>query len=305
METYAMQQQISSAEAASIHPGTTIGRVELRVADLERSLQFYQQVLYFRLIERIGQKAVLGTEDGSPLLVLDEVPGASPQPRRSTGLYHFAILVPGRPDLGRVLLRLADAGIAIGQADHLVSEALYLSDPDRNGIEVYRDRPRDTWHWQNGLVQMATDPLDLQAIANEGLRDAGPWESLPSGTRIGHMHLQVADIPQAAHFYHTILGFDITQSLPGALFVSAGGYHHHIGLNTWNSRGADPAPENTAGLRSFEIVLPHQDALAAVRARLIAHHLPIDEQEQAIVVADPWRNRIRLALPSSTDASLA
>ncbi len=289
-----MQQQISSAEVSSIHPGTTLGRVELRVADLERSLHFYQEVLYFRLIERTGEKAVLGTEDGSPLLVLYEVPGASPQPRRSTGLYHFAILVPGRPDLGRVLLRLADAGIAIGQADHLVSEALYLSDPDRNGIEVYRDRPRDTWHWQKGLVQMATDPLDLQAIANEGIRDAGPWESLPSGTRIGHMHLQVADIPQAEHFYHTILGFDITQSLPGALFVSAGGYHHHIGLNTWNSRGAGPAPENTAGLRSFEIVLPHQDALADVRARLIAHHLPIDEQEQAIVVADPWRNSIRL-----------
>src|SRR5207253_1366779 len=177
----------------------------------------YEGILGFRRIELTDGTAILGAKDGPPLLELKEVPGAYPQPLRSTGLYHVAILLPGRADLGRVLLRLAEAGLEIGQADHLVSEALYLSDPDGNGLEIYRDRPRESWHWSNKQVQMATDPIDLYALMEEGKRDALPWEVLPVGTRIGHIHLRVGDIPQAEHFYHTILGFDITARLPSAL----------------------------------------------------------------------------------------
>ena len=297
-----MQQQSTHLTPTSIHPDTGIGLVTLRVANLDRSLSFYEGVLGFRSIERTAGTAILGAQDGSPLLELQEVPGASPQPLRSTGLYHVAILLPSRADLGRILLRLAEAGIEIGQADHLVSEALYLSDPDGNGLEIYRDRPRATWRRENGMVKMATDPLDLYSLVEEGKRDALPWEHLPAGTRTGHIHLRVGDIPQAERFYHTILGFDITAHMPSALFLSAGGYHHHIGLNTWQSRGAGPAPETTAGLQTFVIALPNQDALVEVRARLAAHGIPVSEQGDDLIVADPWHNQIRLiVMPTSTN----
>lgn len=289
-----MQQQSTHLTPTSIHPDTGIGLVTLRVSNLDRSLRFYGGVLGFRRIDRTDGTAILGTQDGSALLELQELPGASPQPFRSTGLYHVAILLPSRADLGRILLRLAEAGIEIGQADHLVSEALYLSDPDGNGLEIYRDRPRASWRWENGKVKMATDPIDLYSLLEEGKRDALPWEVLPAGTRIGHIHLRVGDIPQAERFYHTILGFDITAQMPSALFLSAGGYHHHIGLNTWQSRGAGPAPENTAGLQTFVIALPNQDALEEVQERLAAHGIPMLEEGEDLIVADPWNNQIRL-----------
>lgn len=278
----------------SINPKAHIGTVALRVANLDRSLSFYEGILGFRRIERSAGTATLGAQDAIPFLALREVPGAPPQPQWSTGLYHFAILLPTRGDLGRALTRMVEAGLEIGQADHLVSEALYLSDPDGNGIEVYRDRPRDTWNWVGGTVRMAVDPLDLRAIMDEGRGEE--WHGLPVGTTIGHIHLQVAEIPQAEYFYHTVLGFDITAHMPGALFVSAGGYHHHIGLNTWLSRGADPAPETGAGLQSFVIALPDREALEEVRARLAAHDVPFQGQGDEIIVADPWRNQIRLAV---------
>ena len=280
----------------SIHPDTAIGMATLRVADLDRSLHFYEGVLGFRRIEHSDGTAILGDQAGTPLLELQELPGAPSQPWRSTGLYHVAILVPSRADLGRVLFRLAQAGVEIGQGDHLVSEALYISDPDGNGLEIYRDRPRESWHWTNGVVQMATDPVDMYGLIEEARRDGASWEVLPAGTHVGHIHLKVGDIPQAEHFYHTILGFDITARMPSALFVSAGGYHHHIGMNTWQSRGAGPAPKNTAGLETFVIALPNNEALQDVRARLDAHGIAFTEQGNEIVVADPWNNEIRLKI---------
>jgi len=282
--------------STSIHPNTAIGLVTLRVSNLERSRQFYEGILGFQPIEQTPGKVVLGDQEKQPLLELLEVPGASPQPRRATGLYHVAILFLTRADLGRELLRLANAGLQIGQGDHLVSEALYISDPDGNGLEVYRDRPRNTWHWTNGLVEMATDPVDIRGLAEEGERDTEPWEVIPAGTRVGHIHLQVGDIKEAKHFYHTILGFDVTADLSeaGALFVSAGGYHHHIGLNTWHSRGAKPTPANSAGLQTYVITIPTREGLLEVKERPVAHEVPFEEQEDLIRVNDPWSNQILL-----------
>ena len=286
------QQAISVSP--SIHPGTNIGPVTLRVSDLERSRSFYEGILAFQPIEQAPGKVVLGGQDKQPLLELLEVPGAAPQPRRATGLYHVAILFPTRADLGRELLRLANAGLQIGQGDHLVSEALYISDPDGNGLEIYRDRPRSTWRWTNGMIEMTTDPVDIGSLVEEGQRDAEPWEVIPAGTRVGHIHLQIGDVKEAERFYHTILGFDVTCHYPGALFVSAGGYHHQIGLNTWQSQGAKPTPVTSVGLQAYVVAIPTREGLLEVKERLLAHHVPFEEQEDLIRVNDPWSNQILL-----------
>lgn len=280
--------------ANAIDPRTDIGWAALRVADLARSAQFYVDVLGFDLIDQQPGRATLGV-GGSPLLLLHEQRGVQPRLANTTGLYHFAILVPSRADLGRSLRRLAETGYPLGgYADHLVSEALYLSDPDGNGIEIYRDRPRSKWRWNDGQVQMASDPIDLPQLVAEA--DGQPWTGLVAGTRIGHMHLQVGDIPQAEAFYHGVLGFDVVAHWPGALFVSAGGYHHHIGLNTWHSRNAPPQPQAAAGLRAFTIALADEPALAAVAERLRNAQISFTEQAHTIIVHDPSSNVVLLTL---------
>src|SRR5436190_3728614 len=214
-------EQQATSTTASIHPGTNIGLVTLRVADLERSRRFYEGILAFQPIEQAPGKVVLGGQDKQPLLELIEVPGAAPQPRRATGLYHVAILFPTRADLGRELLRVARAGIQVGQGDHLVSEAFYLSDPDDNGLELYRDRPRSEWTWVNNRIQMASDPIDFDSFFAE-VKEGEEALSNPAaadGTKLGHMHLRVSDIDTAEKFYHGVLGFDVVAKLPGALFV--------------------------------------------------------------------------------------
>jgi catechol 2,3-dioxygenase len=276
-----------------------MGPVALRVADLERSLRFYRETIGFQLIGHTSGTATLGAA-GVPLLVLREVPGVRPVPRRATGLYHFAILVPTRADLGRVLQRLIEARVPIGQGDHLVSEALYLSDPDDNGIEIYRDRPRDTWRWQNGQVQMATDPVDLQGLLVEAEREGQVPEGLPPGTTIGHVHLKVGDIPQASAFYHELFGFDVVAQLPSALFVSAGGYHHHLGMNIWESEGGEPPAQGTTGLYHFAINYPTRRDLAASLTRLLNRGWGIDGASdhgthEAIYLHDPDFNGLELA----------
>ena len=226
-----------------------IGQVSLTVRDLERSGRFYQDVLGFKEVS-----AGMLSAGGRTLIELHERADAIPRPRRSSGLYHFAILVPSRAALGRSLRRLADQRWPItGAADHLVSEALYLNDPDGLGIEIYRDRPRDSWTIMDGQIAMASDPLDLQSIQDEPGAEA-PWTGLDAGTVIGHVHLHVPHIEQAEAFYCDRIGFTPTlRGYPGALFVAAGRYHHHLGLNTWAGVGAPPPPENAAGLRSFTI----------------------------------------------------
>lgn len=287
-------EQQSSLTSTSIHPGTNIGLVTLRVSQIERSLRFYQGILAFQPVEQEPGRVLLGAQDKLPLLELIEVPGALPQPRWATGLYHVAILLPTRPDLGRVFLRLVQANWQIGQGDHLVSEALYISDPDGNGLELYQDRPRSTWNWTNGTVAMATDPVDLQSLAADAQK-VEPWDVLPARTRVGHIHLQVGDIAGAKHFYMTILGFDLTVEMPTALFVGAGGYHHQIGMNTWQSLGAKPTPATSVGLQTYVIAIPTLTALEEVKSRLVAHNVPFTEvQTDLIRVNDPWSNPVLL-----------
>jgi catechol 2,3-dioxygenase len=293
---------------AAIDPATEVGLLSLTVADLERSLAFYTQAIGLALLERADGRATLGVA-GEPLLLLTEQPGADAWPRggRSyTGLYHFAILLPTRADLGRWLRHWLTLGLGLpGQGDHLVSEALYLEDPDGHGIEMYQDRPRDQWTWVNGRVQMATDPVDIRGLLADAERSDRPWDGLPAGTKLGHMHLQVGDITQARAFYHDLLGFDVVAEMPSALFVSAGGYHHHIGMNTWHSRGAGPAPANSVALNHFTVDLPSEAARAAVVARIAAAGLPHTPVADAIAVADPWGNTLLLRVRPTPDARAA
>ena len=234
-----------------------IGEVSLAIHDLDRSKTFYQDVLGFEETDRHGRTANFRAPGGRRLIELVEKPQAIPKPRRSAGLYHIAILVPSRAALGRSLRRLATMNWPLtGASDHLVSEALYLDDPDGLGIEIYRDRPRHEWPRRNGQLAMATDPLDLDGVHDEPGADA-PWTGLDAGTVIGHVHLHVPHLDTAEALYCGRIGFEPTvRGYPGALFVAAGGYHHHLGLNTWTGIGAPPPPEHAVGLRSFTIESP-------------------------------------------------
>jgi len=281
----------------SIDPNTNIGAAHLTVADLDRSERFYRDVLGFRELARDGDTLALTADGATPLLELTELLGAPPKPARATGLYHFAILTPSRLDLARSLRQLAEMRYPLsGASDHLVSEALYLDDPDGNGIEIYRDRPRAEWPRMGGQIRMATDPLDVDGILAELERDDRPWDGLAPATTIGHMHLHVADLKAAEAFYHGVLGFDIIVRYgPSALFVSAGGYHHHIGLNTWAGVGAPPAPAGSAGLRHFVVRLPDQAALDAVLARVREAGVAIEDHTDGALVRDASKNAVVLA----------
>jgi catechol 2,3-dioxygenase len=224
---------------------------------------------------------------------LVSAPTATPAPTFSTGLFHLAILVPDRAELSRALRRVIEQGWRLtGASDHLVSEALYLRDPEGNGIEIYRDRPRDQWGHEGNEIRMATLPLDLDSVLNE----AGdqPANGMPGGTTMGHVHLQVADIPAAEAFYNGALGLDVmVRSYPGALFVSAGGYHHHIGLNTWQSQGAPPPPEGSLGLDFYELVVPDAAARDEAAGRVAESGDPV-RVEDGVLAADPSGNRVLL-----------
>lgn len=303
-----IQQQGIPTASTAIDPATQVGMVALKVADLERSLRFYTEIFGFTLLDRKDGEATLGTAS-SPLLLLREESGARPWPHDRyayTGLYHFAVLVPSRRDLGRWLRHWLQLGLPLpGQGDHLVSEALYLSDPDGNGIEVYRDRPRSEWHWDNGTVRMATDPVDIRGVLKAAEEDDEPWTGFADGTRVGHIHLQIGDVPQARVFYHDILGFDVVATMPSALFVSAGGYHHHIGMNTWHSRNAPAAPAGTAGLRFYTLELPSEEARAAILARLDAAGIPSTQTPDALIVQDPWQNTLVFQIGPAGNAATA
>jgi catechol 2,3-dioxygenase len=291
-----MAVPVGAAEAVSIHPETEMGAVRLTVADLDRSRTFYEQAIGLRSFDRADGTLALGVDPQQILVELTGDPSAPAVNPRATGLFHLAILLPSRRDLALALARLANARWPLdGASDHLVSEALYLSDPDGNGIEIYRDRPRVQWRRTADGLQMATLPLDLDDVLGE-LADADALQpTAPAGTKIGHVHLQVADLADAERFYHGVLGFDVVvRTYPGALFVSAGGYHHHIGLNTWRSAGAAPPPPGSIGLRTFEVVLPDAESLARVAERIRAASLELETDSDRYLVRDPSGNGVLL-----------
>jgi catechol 2,3-dioxygenase len=279
-----------------IPPGTSIGKVRLRVADIDALSEFYERVVGLRSVDRDGDLARLGPEGGEPLIELASAPTASPAPSFSTGLFHLAILVPDRPELARALKRVIEQGWRLtGASDHLVSEALYLRDPEGNGIEIYRDRPRDQWgHTTGGELRMATLPLDLDGVMRELDGDGEGSNGMPAGTTMGHVHLQVANIPAVEAFYNAELGLEVmVRSYPGALFLAAGGYHHHIGLNTWQSEGAPPPPEGALGLDRYELVLPDENERDAAAARVGATGDPV-HLEEGVLATDPSGNHVLL-----------
>jgi len=278
----------------TIDPATSIGTVELTVGDLDAQAAFYRDAIGLRELRRAGDTVELGVADADGALVaLIHRPDAPPRPPRTTGLFHLALLVPSRAELARAVRRVAAAGWRLtGASDHLVSEALYLDDSEGNGIEIYRDRPREEWEWEGDELRMATLPLDLDGVLAT-VAEGETGDGMTEGTRIGHVHLQVADIAEAEQFYVGALGFEpVVRLYPGALFVAAGGYHHHLGLNTWAGVGAPPPPAGARGLRSFTVLLPDEDALAAVRVSLAAAG---HETAGSTSVSDPSGNRLELA----------
>ncbi|HEY4320986.1 MAG TPA: VOC family protein [Gemmatimonadales bacterium] len=281
---------------------THLGRVVLQVADLDRSLAYYQAILSMRLLDQDGDRALLGNQvDDQPLVELRERPGARPAPRRGRlGLYHFAILLPDRPSLGRFVQHLADQQVRAGSADHRVSEALYLQDPDNLGIEVYVDRPRAQWQRNGRQLVMAADPLDFAGL----MQDAGTaaWEGMPAATSMGHLHLHVGDLDAATSFYSDGLGFDrMVWSYPGARFLGAGGYHHHLGTNTWAGDDAAPPSGDEAQLLEWNIVLPDPGSVEAVARSLSdGGHRTVpagaSHSDPAIVARDPWGTAVRVTV---------
>jgi catechol 2,3-dioxygenase len=280
----------------TIHPETSIGTVRLTVSDLDRSRGFYERAIGLQSAERDDGTLAFGVAGEHPLVELRGERSAPRLDRRATGLFHLAVLVPSRIDLGFALARLAEARWPLdGASDHLVSEALYLSDPDGNGIEIYRDRPREQWPRANGSLAMDTLPLDLDSVLGElgGARELQPL--VPPGTEIGHVHLQVSDIHEAEDFYSGVLGFEVTvRGYPGALFVSAGGYHHHLGLNTWHSAGAAPPALGAVGLRSFEITLPNPQELERLLERVSAAGVELQQDGDGSLIRDPSGNALLL-----------
>ena len=269
-----------------------VGGVHLQVSDLTQSLAYYEHVLGLRVITADAATAALGPHgEARPLITLHTRPGVTRARRGAFGLYHFAILLPDRAALGRFAAHLAARNERVGMADHLVSEALYLWDPDGLGIEVYADRPRSEWRTNGGELVMATENLDVRSLVEAAGGDA--WTGMPAGTMMGHVHLHVGSLDGAEAFYHRALGFDKTVwSYTGALFLSAGGYHHHLGTNVW---GPGPAPTpDQAQLLEWELMLPSADDVATAAQALRHAGYTSETQGEAALVADPWGTRLRL-----------
>jgi catechol 2,3-dioxygenase len=287
----------STTAARSLPPDTSLGPVGLNAGDAGSLAAFYEQTVGLRSLGTSNGIAALGAEEGKPLVELILTPSAPLRPAGTTGLFHLAILVPTRLELARALRRVSESGWRLtGASDHLVSEALYLRDPEGNGIEIYRDRDRKDWRQVGGEIEMDTLPLDLESVLSELDGDDAQPGAMPPGTRLGHVHLNVADIPASEAFYHDALGFDVTvRSYPGALFVSAGGYHHHVGLNTWMGEGAPPPPPGARGLERFEVVLPSVADVETAERRLAEQGVQTHRTDRGLLTEDPSGNRMLLS----------
>ena len=279
-----------TAAAPRLPDALRLGPTHLTVTDLDRSTAFWERAIGLRLRHREDGVASMGA-GGEDLIVLHEEPGARPAGRHA-GLYHVALLFPNRTELARAALRLAATRTPItGASDHDISEAIYLPDPDGNGIELAADRPKEAWpdlsnpNWDNG-----PKPLDLHGLL-ETVEGEEPQAHVPAGTIVGHLHLHVGDLDRGLGYYRDVLGFELMTMITGmAAFVAAGGYHHHLGFNIWRGRGVPPQPAGTVGLRHWTIVLPTAADVAEVRARVESAGLPVEDRDGGIIVRDPWNN---------------
>ncbi|MDR7073096.1 VOC family protein [Fictibacillus barbaricus] len=277
----------------TIHKDTHIGSVTLKVRDLEKLVLYYTETIGLKILSRTSSKAVLTADGSTPLLLLEGNADLEQRPVRSAGLYHLALLVPTRKDLANVLQHFITSETRMaGASNHLFSEALYLQDPENNGIEIYRDVNREDWvRDAEGKLPAASEPLDVHGLLAEA--ETKPWDGLPEKTIMGHVHLNVVNIPEAEHFYVNVLGFEEqTRMAHHALFISAGGYHHHIAMNIWNGPNAIPAPKEATGLLSYEIILPDADEVEKMKQKLLKNDISFSYQDEQISVTDPAGNGI-------------
>lgn len=276
------------------HPYTYVGNVHLLVKDLQRSMTFYKEVIGFTILEQTEKKAALSADGKTVLLTIEQPEVIIEKQPRTTGLYHFALLLPTRADLGNVLLHLLQSGYPLqGASNHGVSEAIYLGDPDGNGIEIYADTPEEEWIWQDNHVQMITESMDAEGVLASRISDT--WNGLPVGTVMGHIHLHVSDLVKAEEFYINVLGFDVVLRYGAqALFISTGNYHHHIGLNTWAGVGAPAPMKNSLGLKTFTLHYPDSETLQTAVAKLKELDAYLTEDNGAYITQDPSGNVIRL-----------
>jgi catechol 2,3-dioxygenase len=270
-----------------------IGAYGLKVRDLDRMTAYYRDLLGLAVIERDARGAKLGA-GGVAFLHLEPAPDAKPDDEREAGLYHTAFLMPTRGDLARWLHHIARTRVPItGASDHAVSEAIYLDDPEGNGIEVYRDRKPEEWIWRNGFIHMTTERLNLDDLA--AAAGPQPYDGAPEGLRIGHIHLRVGDVDTAEQFYTAAVGLNVTrEGRHGATFMSSGGYHHHVGANVWHSPGAGRRDPERAGLAWFTIEAADEAAFAGVKASLAKAAVPISGNGAGLDIADPWGTRVRI-----------
>ena len=274
---------------------TFVESLELKILNMERSLAFYENIIGFKVLERVGNRAILTADGKTPLIILVQPENVTPKEAHKTGLYHFALLLPTRADLGSFLQHVIKINYPLGASDHHVSEALYLQDVDGNGIEVYADRPASSWVWQDKEVQMVTEPLKAEEVLAAGADMQ--WSGLPSDTVMGHIHLHVGNLEQAEAFYCKGLGFDVVTRYGGqALFVSADGYHHHLGLNIWNGRNIPAASKESVGLQLFTIHYPNDVLRSDVITRLKEMDIVVQEEKEGYITTDPFGLTIRLSV---------
>ncbi|CEG24117.1 Catechol-2,3-dioxygenase [Planococcus massiliensis] len=277
-------------------PVTYVGEVGLKVMDLEGMVQFYTETIGFELLSKSDAKAALGVQ-GKTLLNLETFEGVEPKTGRYAGLYHFAILLPSRKELGKILIHLHNNGIRLGSSDHLVSEALYLSDPEGNGIEIYRDREPEQWDWDGKEVKMAVDPLDAQGVVQAAADSGEAWMGMPADTVMGHIHLHISNMAETQKFYVDGLGFEVLTSMGAqAMFLGDQKYHHHIGVNVWNGVGIPALPEKTAGLHYYTLVMADEAKQAEVAERLHQLGAKVEDRGDYMETQDPAGNWIRLVV---------
>ena len=274
---------------------TFVESLELKILNMDRSLAFYENIIGFKVLEREDNRTVLTADGETPLLTLIQPENVIPKEAHKAGLYHFALLLPSREDLGSFLHHIAKINYPLGASDHHVSEALYLQDVDGNGIEIYVDRPASSWIWKDKEVHMVTDPLKAEEVLSAG--ENKMWKGLPPDTAMGHIHLHIGNLELAEEFYCQGLGFDVvTRYGDQALFMSTGGYHHHIGLNVWNGRNIPAASKESVGLQTFTIHYPNHEQREEVISRLNNIGAEVREENGIWVTTDPFGLSIRLSV---------